>query len=147
MDIYSYLKKDHRKVSDLMEELLAARSASSREEIFDEINEELTLHSETEQATFYAALEDEEETEEKIEDAEEDHEEITEYMEQLASMSADSEKWMELFGEFKHAVEHHVKDEETRIFEKARQLLDDDQAEQLARDMASLKGESMEEAA
>jgi len=147
MDIYSYLKKDHRKVSDLMEQVLAARSPERREELFEEINEELTLHAETEQATFYAALEQEEETEEKIEEAEDDHDEIKQFLAKLSSMSAESPKWMELFGEFKHAVEHHVKDEENRIFEKARRVLSDDEAEQLAEDMDQMKEETMGEAA
>lgn len=147
MDIYTYLKKDHRKVSTLMEQVLAARSAARREEIFEEIKEELTLHAETEQATFYAALAEAEETEERIEDAEEEHEEIKKYLSKLSRMSAESEKWIETFGEFKHAVEHHVKEEEGRIFEKARQVLDDDEAEQLAQDMDELKEEAWEAAA
>jgi hypothetical protein len=147
MDIYNYLKKDHRKVSDLMEQVLAARSLERREELLEEITEELTLHAETEQATFYAALENEEEIEEKIEDAEDDHEEIKQFLAKLSSMSAESPKWMELFGELKHAVEHHVKDEETRIFDKARQVLNDDEVEQLAEDMDQMKEEAMGEAA
>jgi hemerythrin superfamily protein len=147
MDIYSYLKKDHRKVKDLMEQVVAAKSTSRREELFDEICDELTLHAETEQATFYAALENEEEVEENIEDAEEEHEEMKQYMSRLNSMSVNNEKWLELFGEFKHAVEHHVKDEEGRIFEKARDILDDEEAEQLAEDMDQLKEETLEEAA
>jgi hypothetical protein len=146
MDIYNYLKKDHRKVSDLMEQVLAVRSAERREDLIDQIKEELTLHAETEQATFYAALEKEEETEEKIEDAEDDHEEIKQFLAKLSSMSAESPKWMELFGELKHAVEHHVKDEETRIFEKARMILSDNEAEQLAEEMDQMKEEVQEAA-
>lgn len=147
MDIYSYLKKDHRKVQDLLEEVLAAKSSARREIIFEKIQEELTLHSEAEEATFYAALQDAEETEEWIEDAEDDHEEMKAYMEQLSSMSADSEKWLEIFGEFKHAVEHHVKDEEGRIFDKARDVLDDDEAEQLVEEMERMKEDAFEYAA
>ena len=62
-------------------------------------------------------------------------------------MSADSEKWLEVFGEFRHAVEHHVKDEENRIFEKARKVLDDDEAEQLAERMDRLKERAIDKAA
>jgi hemerythrin superfamily protein len=147
MDIYSYLRKDHRKISDLMEQVVNARGLDRREELFDEIAQELLLHAETEQATFYAALESEEETEEKIEDAEQDHAEVTEYIERLSRVSVESEKWLEIFGELKHAVEHHVRDEETRIFEKAMQVLDDDEAEQLADEMDRLKEQAMEDAA
>lgn len=147
MDIYSYLRKDHRKVSDLMEQVLNTQNMEQREDIFDVLAQELLLHAETEQATFYAALENEEIAEEKIEDAEQDHAEITDYIDRLSRLSVDSERWAELFGEFRHAVEHHVRDEETRIFEKAMQVLDDDEAEQLADDMDRLKDLALEEAA
>src|SRR3989338_8473243 len=141
MDIYDYLKKDHSKVSNLMNKVLSARTPERSEEIFDEIQHELLLHAETEKETFYAALEDEDETEERIEEANEEHEEIKGFMKKLSKMSADNGKWMELFGEFKHAVEHHVHEEEERIFPKAKQILSDEEAEQLAEDMDRLKGE------
>jgi hemerythrin superfamily protein len=147
MDIYTYLKKDHRKVSDLMEQVLDTNSPSRRESIFDRIYDELLLHAETEQATFYAALEDEEEVEENIEDAEEEHAEMKDYMKKLSSMSAEEEEWIEIFGEFKHAVEHHVKDEEGRIFDKAKQILSSSEAKELAEDMARLKSERFKGAA
>ncbi len=147
MDIYNYLKKDHRKVSDLMEQLLAARSADRREKIFEDIKYELTLHAETEQATFYAALENEKETSEKIEHAEEEHGEIKQYLAKLSKMSPESEKWIEVFGEFKHAVEHHVQEEEGDIFEKAKQVLSDSQAEKLAVKMDELKQKAMRKVA
>lgn len=146
MDIYHYLMKDHRKVSGLMEQVVAARSPARRKELFELISEELTLHAETEHATFYAALENERETGEKIEDAEDDHEEIKQFIARLKSMSVESPKWIEVFGEFKHAVEHHVKDEESRIFEKARYVLSDDEAEQLAEEMEQMKEETLEAA-
>jgi hemerythrin superfamily protein len=147
MDIYNYLKKDHRKVSDLMNKVLSARSPQRREEIFDEIYHELLLHAETEKQTFYAALKNEYETEEDIEEANEEHDEIKDYMKKLSRMSADSDKWMELFGEFKHAVEHHVHEEEDRVFPKAKRILSDEEARQLAREMDRLKNESMDKAA
>lgn len=147
MDIYSYLKKDHRKVSDLMEKVLNTHSPARRESLFDTIAEELLLHAETEQATFYAALENEEETEERIEDAKDEHEEIKEYIARLLRMSADTEEWMELFGEFKHAVEHHVHEEEGRVFEKARRILSDDEAQELAEEMDQMKDDALQAAA
>lgn len=146
MDIYSRLKKDHRKVGDLMKQVLAARSAMRRKEIFMEIKEALTLHAEAEEATFYAALEQERETQEKIEHAEEDQNEIKDFLHKLSTMSVESEKWLEVFGEFKQAVEHHVKDEEERIFPKAQQVLSDTRASELGEEMERLEQEAQEAA-
>jgi hemerythrin superfamily protein len=141
MDIYNYLKKDHRKVADLMAQALSTRSMTKRKSLFQEIKHELTLHAETEQETFYAELEKQQETKEDIGHAKEEHEEILEYMRKLARLSVDGEKWMEQFGEFKHAVEHHVKEEEDEIFEKARDVLSTQDANRLAKDMEALKRE------
>jgi hypothetical protein len=147
MDIYSYLKKDHRHIADLMEELLETRSYNAREEIFDEIREELLLHAETEKETFYAALENKKELKERIEESEEDHDEIKDYLNKLFKMPVDHPKWLELFGELKHAFQHHVKEEEVRIFKKAKEVLSADEAKKLAKDMDALKNKPMEKAA
>lgn len=139
MDIYNYLKKDHRKVSQLMEKLLASDKVSERESLFEEIKTELLLHAKTEQATFYKALENRRQTGEKIEHAEDEHKEMESYLKKLGKINFNSENWMEQFGEFKHSVMHHVKEEETEIFEKAKKVLSDKQAEELAVEMDELK--------
>lgn len=138
-DIYSYLKKDHRQVSDLMDKLLAARSVSRRKTLFNQICTELSLHAETEEATFYRALERKSTVKEKMKHAHEEHDEIREYIDKLSVITMESEKWIETFGEFKHAVEHHVKEEEEDIFKKARAVLSHPEAVQLAKDMDTLK--------
>jgi len=139
MDIYSYLKKDHRKVAKLMEELLAADKKSEREALFAEIKHELLLHAKTEQDSFYKALEHKKPTEERIEEAEEEHEEIEKYLKKLSKLDMGSEEWIEQFGEFKHSVTHHVKEEEEGIFEKAKKVLSDERAEELAQEMDEMK--------
>lgn len=139
MDIYNYLKKDHKKVAKLMDELLQSDSLAKRESLFEEIKHELLLHAKTEQETFYKELEDRRQTGEWIEEAEDEHKEIEEYLKKLASVPFNSEKWIEQFGEFKHAVSHHVKEEEEIIFEKAKKVISDKKAEELAIEMDELK--------
>lgn len=142
MDIYNYLKKDHRLVADLMETLLATTDAAKRKMLFEQIKAELTLHADTEEATFYAAIERatrSKQVEEKMEHADEEHGEIRKYLDTLGSLPMDSEQWMEQFGEFKHSVTHHVKEEENEIFEKAKQYLNKEDAVRLAKEMDALK--------
>ena len=142
MDIYNYLKKDHQLVADLMEKLLAAKDTAQRETLFAQIKQELTLHADTEEVTFYKAIQEatrSQNVQEKIEHADEEHKEIREYLEKLSSTHVDSEEWMEQFGEFKHSVSHHVEEEEGDIFEKAQKYLSKEQAVQLAKDMDALK--------
>lgn len=139
MDIYTYLKKDHRKVSKLMEDLLATKDQKVREGLFEEIKHELLLHAKTEQDTFYKALENRKATEERIEAAEDEHKEIEKYLKKLANLEFGSEEWIEQFGEFKHSVSHHVEEEEDLIFPKAKKVLSEKQAKELAVEMDELK--------
>jgi hemerythrin superfamily protein len=142
MDIYNYLKKDHRLVADMMEQVVASQDPNERQALFEKISMELTLHADTEEKTFYKAVEDATRARavgEQMEHAHEEHDEIREYLAKLASMPVAEESWIETFGEFKHSVTHHVEEEEGDVFEKARKYLDHDEAMQLARDMEALK--------
>ena len=146
MDIYGYLKKDHRKVADLMEQVVASPAASEREQLFQQIKMELTLHADSEEKTFYQAVLDAtraKSVEEKMEHADHEHDEIREFLDKLSGLSADSSEWLIHFGELKHSVEHHVEEEEGEIFEKAKKYLSDTQAKDLAKEMDALKKQQM----
>lgn len=90
MNIYNYLKKDHKKVKQLMEDLLASKSEKERAALFEEIKYELLLHAKTEEDTFYKALEDKEPTQERIEEGEEEHKEIEDYLKKLSKIKFNS---------------------------------------------------------
>jgi hemerythrin superfamily protein len=145
MDIYSYLHNDHQKVSNLMEQILATNDKSSRGSLLQQMKELLLLHAKTENATFYKALENNNQTKERIEHAQEEHHEIEEYLTNLGAQESNTDKWFEQFGELKHAVTHHVEEEEGEIFEHAQQVLTNDQAVQLAAEMDALKQKELEQ--
>ncbi|MEI9905142.1 MAG: hemerythrin domain-containing protein [Asticcacaulis sp.] len=142
MDIYSYLKKDHRMVADLMDQVVASRDPAERQSLFETIKSELTLHADTEEVTFYKAIENAtraKPVEEQMEHAHHEHDEIREYLAKLTETPIAEEAWIETFGEFKHSVAHHVEEEEGDIFEKAKKYLSAEEATQLAKDMNALK--------
>lgn len=142
MDIYNYLHKDHEAVAALIEKVIATENTSKREALFKEIKQELTLHADSEEKTFYKAIEDatrSENVEEKMEHAHHEHDEIRELLKTLSKMPVTEEGWMEQFGEFKHAVTHHVEEEEEDLFKKARKYLSKEQAQELAKEMDTLK--------
>jgi len=139
MDIYNYLKKDHKLVSTLMDTLLETKNIEERHELFEQIKHELLLHAKTEQDTFYKALESKKPTGENIEEAEDEHKEIEKYLKKLSKLEFNSPEWLEQFGEFKHSVTHHVHEEEDIIFDKAKKVLSDKNANELALEMEKLK--------
>ncbi|MDI7775342.1 hemerythrin domain-containing protein [Asticcacaulis sp. EMRT-3] len=142
MDIYDYIKKDHRAVADLMQQLLDDRDMQRRRELFARIRKELLLHIDSEEVTFYKAIEQASSAPpvaEKMDHAEDEHQEIRDYLSRLSGLDMHDESWIETFGEFKHAVSHHVAEEESEVWKKARACLNEAQAQQLADDMAAVK--------
>jgi len=66
-----------------MEEVVASKDLTQRKGIFEQIKEELTLHTDTEEATFYKAIEDatrSKNVHEQMEHADEEHDEIRTYI-------------------------------------------------------------------
>ena len=148
MDIYAYLTRDHRKVAELMDDLLAINLSAVQISIFDRIRQELILHTIAEERTFYAALEEanrEARIEDRVVHARADHDEIRQLLDHLDSAASVGPLWLEKFGELKHAVEHHAREEESEIFAKARGLLSAAQADQLARDIDRVKRQLVSE--
>ncbi len=142
MDIYQYIRRDHEKVDGLMAQVLAAESSAARKALFQEIKEELTIHADSEERTFYKAIDDatsKEAVEEDLEHGEHEHEEIEKQLDKVSSTPVESEEWLEVFKDLKHAVDHHVKEEESDIFSRAKQYLSDGQAKDLVHEMDKLK--------
>ena len=141
MDIYTYLKRDHRKVDDLIHQVSHEEDSQKRAMLYQTIRDELLIHADTEEKTFYQAIKEKggKQLQEKKEHAEEEHSEIRHLIKKLDGTKCEDETWLLIFGELKHAVEHHVKEEEERIFEKAQKILSDAQAKLLAEDMDKLK--------
>jgi hemerythrin superfamily protein len=139
MDIFEHLKTDHRKVADIMSRIQSASAADERVRLFGELKDELVRHSKAEDQTFYSFLERFEEMEDLIAEAREDHQMIDTLLSEIDSLSADgssAEEWTARFEELKECVEDHVDQEETEIFEEARELIDDNAANDLERRMA-----------
>jgi hemerythrin superfamily protein len=139
MDIYNYLKKDHKKVNKLMEDLLAIEDKEQKHILFEKIKQELLLHAKTEEKTFYQEIEDKKPAKEWVEEAKSEHKEIEKYLKKLSALKFGDEEWIEQFGEFKHSVSHHVEEEEGRIFDKAKQILSSKRADELSEEMEEMK--------
>lgn len=143
-DVLSLIEADHRKVEQLFQE---AEKANSKKlyECFTQIYTELNLHARAEELSFYPAMREYPETEGYIEEAESEHEEAETLMEQLRQMQPDSSDFKSTLKELKEAVQHHVEEEESEIFEAVRQCMDEGQLTELGEAFQRAKAQSQEE--
>lgn len=140
MDIYTYLHKDHLKVSRLFKEIIAAKDQTAREAIFIEVKKELELHADPENETFYKALEKKPKGKADAEHGEDEHDEIKKALKILSKINSENEaEWLINVGKLMHIVEHHVKDEETTMFEDGKKIISEKKAIALAEEMELLK--------
>lgn len=136
-DPFQYLEDDHRAVSNLLDELedTTERAEKTREELFAELNEALTLHAQIEEQVLYPALEHLKETHELALEAFEEHHVVKTLLAEMAEAEVDTEEWTAKLTVLKENIEHHVEEEEQDMFAKAREALSQDQIDALALDM------------
>lgn len=138
MDPFELLKKDHKTVSELFERIEAA-TGKAKLGIFQQIKDELELHTHIEEVIFYPALEKANETRDLTLEAYEEHKVVKDLLGELDSAKAVSDEWEARLTVLKENVEHHVDEEEHELFDKANDVLTADEAETLGDRMQAEK--------
>ena len=133
MDAFELLKTDHRKVSDLFDQIepTTDRDAAARRELFSRLKTELDVHAHVEETILYPRLKQAAETKEITTHAYEEHQEVKDLLKEIQSMPPDGEKWMEKVRELRKNVEHHIREEENKMFSEAREVLSGQEVEEI----------------
>lgn len=139
MEIYSYLKKDHRKVSMLFKKILAAKTDATRQKYQDKIIHELLLHASSEQETFYKKLKEYDKSKECAKHGDKEHNDILNCIKKLIKEEIGTTAWLRAVRQMKKTVDHHVAEEEGPMFKKAKQVLTKTEANVITTKMKALK--------
>jgi hemerythrin HHE cation binding domain-containing protein len=144
VDPFQLLKKDHKKVSDLLKRLdnTEESDTSTREELFEQVKNELELHTQIEETIFYPALKENDQTKEITLEAYEEHNAVKTLLQELEETEKDDETWGAKLTVLKENVEHHVEEEEGEMFSKAKKVLDKDERESLGDRMNEAKSQA-----
>lgn len=141
MNAFQLLKEDHQKVSGIFQQIepTTERAEKTRTELFAKLKEELDIHARIEEAIFYPAIKRAAETREIVLEGFEEHHVIKMLLKELESMPVDTEQWAAKIKVLKENVEHHVEEEEGEMFQKARQVLSEDEINQLGSQLEEMK--------
>jgi len=141
MDAFTLLKNDHKKVAALFEQIepTTERAVKTREEAFGKLKQELDVHAHIEERILYPALKKEAETRNITFEGLEEHHVIKVLLAELAGMVVDTEEWTAKAKVLQENVEHHVEEEETKMFKLAREILTKEQIEDLGAQLEAEK--------
>ena len=145
MNAITLLENDHRKVERLLDELepTTERAVKTRQELFDRLKTELTVHEIIEEEIFYPTLKQHPRAKEIVLEGYEEHDVVDTLMGELAGMSVEDETWGPKCNVMIENIRHHIEEEEGEMFQKARQVFDRDELEQLGESMSDRKAEAL----
>ena len=140
MDAFELMMNDHQKVSEIFDRMESG-DASLRREMFPRLKQELDVHAHVEETIFYPALKEHAETRDLATHAYSEHNEVKRMLDELQAGldGADDGAWGTKLTKLRQSVEHHVQEEEGKMFARARTTLDDEQIAQLGRRMTEAK--------
>jgi Hemerythrin HHE cation binding domain len=144
MNAFELLKKDHENVSALFKQIEAG-SETNKTGLFAQLKNELDVHAHIEETIFYPVLKATSETREITLEAYEEHDVVKDLLAELDSYGTPDDEWDAKLTVLKENVEHHVEEEEGEMFDKATDVLSQDQIEQLGGQMAAEKQQLMGE--
>jgi hemerythrin superfamily protein len=135
MDAISLLKDDHRRVQGLFKDIDSKKS--DRERLFREVARELKVHAEIEETFLYPAVK--QALRDRVAESVEEHHQYEMVIGDLERITPSNPDWQGKFNALKEDVNHHIKDEEEKLFPKTRELLDEPQLVELGRRMEARK--------
>ena len=147
MNALTLLEDDHKKMRKLLNELESPteRGVKTREELYATIKGELLVHEAIEEEIFYPALKEHPKAEDIVLEGYEEHHVVDVVMAELEGLAVDDESWGAKAKVMKENVEHHMEEEEGEMFEKARQVFDREELQELGTRMEQRKGEAQQE--
>ncbi len=119
-DAIALLKADHEAVSQLFAEYEKTRSASNKEALVAEICTALTVHAQIEEEIFYPAVKATLNDKLLVPEATVEHAGIKDLIAQLEGTKPDGEMYDARVKVLSEYVKHHVKEEQTEMFPKAK---------------------------
>lgn len=119
-DAIAMLKADHEAVSQLFAEYEKSRSVANKKALVAEICAALTVHAQIEEELFYPAVKSALKDKLLVPEATVEHTSVKDLIAQLEGGQPDGEMYDAKVKVLSEYVKHHVKEEQTEMFPKAK---------------------------
>jgi hemerythrin superfamily protein len=122
--VIGMLKQDHRKVEQLFEQFETSRKENDRRTMLHAMEQalrELEVHAAIEEEMVYPAIRCKIDDEQVMDEAVEEHHVAHVLIGELRRMRSGDDRYAAKFKVLAESVKHHVKEEESQVFPKARE--------------------------
>ncbi len=128
--IFDAIKKDHEKMKGLFKQI--TRKKQPPDSIFPELQQELDVHLGIEEKMFYPYLREQASTRDVTLESLEEHNVARKELNEVSSISTTDEWFPAKMKVLQELVNHHIEEEETELFKKAKKVIGKQQAEEMA---------------
>ncbi len=119
-DAIALLRADHRKVSGLFADYEKTNSSKKKKALVAEICTELSVHAQIEEEIFYPAVKAALKDKRLVPEATVEHASVKDLIAQIEGVEPDGEVYDAKVKVLSEYVKHHVKEEQTEMFAKAK---------------------------
>ena len=120
LDAIALLRADHKKVSEMFDQFEKTRSANKKKTLVAQICMELAIHAQIEEEIFYPAVKQALKDKELVPEATVEHASVKDLISQVQGVEPDGEMYDAKVKVMSEYVKHHVKEEQTEMFPKAK---------------------------
>jgi len=131
--IYSILKKEHKEVKEMFEQILDDKKPSMM--IFNKIMNALQPHMSGEEKYLYPAIKKADESKEEntfiVDEAFEEHKWAKALAAEICKMDENDEMWLPKVKVLSDMIDHHVEEEEGEVFKDEKKVLSKEKEEEI----------------
>ena len=139
------LERDHRRLEDLLKKVeeTTPRAVKGRNELLDTITNELNAHELIEEKVLYPALKSHPEAKEIVLEGYQEHHVADLLVKELHGLARSDERWGPKLKVLKENIEHHIEEEENKMFPTGRSVLSRAELEELGARMEAMKADAL----
>jgi hemerythrin superfamily protein len=139
--ILDLIQSDHELAVALFERLRELVDPDERRAVFAALRVAVEAHGAAEEETLYAALRMFEGAEDLVAGAAAAHEELVDGFDDISAAGTEDPAWADMLASLRERFDAHVSQEETELFDLARERFDQARLLQLEREMLAIKGD------
>jgi hemerythrin superfamily protein len=144
MNAIEFLKADHRKVEELFMQIEKEKEGPNAQQLFKQIYHELSIHAVIEEQVFYPLLAKFPDLSSVLKDSYKEHAEAKQKMGEILALNSISGEWQTMVKKLQKDIEHHVKDEEEKMFPKVQEKLGNANLEKIGKQLEQARSSKLD---